>query len=125
MRVGLANGLHVARAGVDPPLLVRPGEFKHNAERNEVAVTLEQTQPADHTLFTVDIEVLVTYTLPGAPERHAVLLTVPLGTRGTARKETAVALLPTGAKPVMVQVDPENKVLFTLEFNPGTIVETF
>jgi len=110
---------------VDPPLLVRPGEFKHNAERNEVAVTLEQTQPADHTLFTVDIEVLVTYMLPGAPERHAVLLTVPLGTRGTARKETAVALLPAGAKPVMVQVDPENKVLFTLEFNPGTIVETF
>ena len=99
------------------------GEFKFSAERGEAVLTLEQTQAADHTLFTVDIEALITYSLPAtggaAAQRASVLVTVPMGARGV-RKETAVVRLPAGAKPVALQVDPDHKVLFTLDLNPGT-----
>ena len=95
-----------------------PGEFKFSADRAEASITLEQTQSSDHTLFTVDVDVLITYSMPAGP-RASVLLTVPLGSRGV-RKETAVARLPPGAKPLMVQVDPDHKVLLTLEMNPGS-----
>ena len=97
------------------------GDVKFVAERREVTVTLEQTQPADHTLFAINIDVLITFAGPGSgAERHTVLLVVPLGEHGV-RKETAVAQLPPGTKPVMVQIDPSNKVLFTLEMNPGRL----
>ena len=111
-----------------PPLprpLMLTGEFKFSAERGEAVLTLEQTQAADHTLFTIDVEALITYSLPAtggaAAQRASVLVTVPLGARGV-RKETAVVRLPAGAKPVALQVDPEHKVLFTLDMNPGACV---
>ena len=84
--------------------------FKHDAEKDEARLTVEQTQEDEKSgvrlfAFPLDIEI------EDDEGKRAITLEIE------EKRHTAV--FPIRGKPKQVRLDPQSRVLFKLDFNPG------
>jgi len=89
------------------------GTYEYIKEKNLVVVTLEQTQvdkKMDIPSFDFDIEIEVT-DIKG--EQYSAVA------HFDETKKTFVAIPIQSVKPKMIRIDPNQKILFTLDMNPG------
>ncbi|MCZ6806102.1 MAG: M1 family aminopeptidase, partial [Deltaproteobacteria bacterium] len=87
------------------------GTFKHDGERNEVVLTVEQTQVDEKKnigLFSFLLEVAI------EDADGTRVVTVDM------KEKRHVLVVPVSGEPKQVCFDPDQKVLFGLELNPGS-----
>jgi aminopeptidase N len=84
--------------------------YSYDSDKKQCKITFEQTQVSDINdipLFNFDMDVEIT-TADGQPVTKTITM-----------DKNKVSLSVPCSKPTMIRIDPDGKVLFSLEFNPG------
>jgi aminopeptidase N len=99
------------------------GQFEYNAERREAKLTLQQTQRDEKRqigLFDFDVDVEL---VEENGKIHRTVISMRGGdlpfTVSTSDTSASTVIGGLESKPVGLRIDPENKVLFSLDLNPG------
>jgi len=100
-------------------------EYEHNTENHTVKLTVSQTQPADHTTFSIAVPISIAVELADGKTTRTIDVVVDLTEPHHQRKGITVVALPADSKPKTVKVDPDMTLLLSLgEFNPGEDILT-